>query len=106
MVRRSPADLRGLSKIPAERNAKGIALFCLAQLANHRRLKTAASETQARSLLADLLSMRLDGYRGAAWGYNFDWQSRKFFAPKGTTKPIVAKFIAAVVDTLADSAVL
>src|ERR687896_345301 len=80
LVKRSPLDMRPLVRVPAERNPKGIALFALAQLANHRRLRTEESREQARELLTALLSMKLDGYSGAAWGYNFDWQSRNFFA--------------------------
>jgi hypothetical protein len=93
-VKRSPTDLRLLSRVPAERNPKGIALFALAQLANHRRMKTAVSEAQARSLLADLVSMQIDGYSGACWGYNFDWQSRNFFAPRGTPTIVPTAFAA------------
>src|SRR5690349_3058654 len=62
LVKRSPADLRVLSRTPLQRNSKGMALFSLAQLANHRRLKTLESEQVARGFLADLISMRLDGY--------------------------------------------
>jgi hypothetical protein len=93
LVKRSP-DLRSLSAIPAERNAKGIALFALAQLSNHRRMKSAVSEAQTRNLLADLLSMKLEGYSGACWGYNFDWQSRHFFAPRGTPTIVPTAFAA------------
>ena len=39
-IKRSPTDLRAVSRVPAERNAKGIALFALAQIANDRRLRT------------------------------------------------------------------
>lgn len=94
LVKRSPTDLRKLALVPAERNSKGIALFALAQLAHHRRMKTVASEAQARSLLDDMLSMQIDGYSGAAWGYNFDWQSRKFFAPRGTPTIVPTAFAA------------
>jgi hypothetical protein len=80
LVKRSPADLRGVARVPAERNPKGIALFALAQLATHRRLRTEESQLQARNLLAMLLSLKVEGFSGAAWGYNFDWQSRNFFA--------------------------
>jgi len=57
-------------------------------------MKSAASEMQARSLLDDLISMQLDGYCGAAWGYNFDWQSRNFFAPRGTATIVPTAFAA------------
>jgi hypothetical protein len=63
-------------------------------IANHRRMKSAASEMQAKKLLDDLISMQLDGYCGAAWGYNFDWQSRYFFAPRGTATIVPTAFAA------------
>ena len=94
LVKRSPADLRGVSRTPTERNSKGIALFALAQLANHRRLKTQESEKKARAFLTDLIAMRLDGFSGACWGYNFDWQSRNFFAPRGTPTIVPTAFAA------------
>jgi len=82
LVKRSPIDVRGAIRVPAERNAKGVALVALAQLANYRRVKTEEAQQQAREMLAALLSMKIEGYSGAAWGYNFDWQSRNFFASR------------------------
>jgi hypothetical protein len=92
LVKRSPADLRVLARVPAERNAKGIALFALGQLATYRRLKTDDAAVQARNLLAMLESMKTAGFSGAAWGYNFDWQSRNFFAPRGTPTVVPTAF--------------
>ena len=93
-VKRSPSDIRRFARVPEERNAKGIALFALAQLANYRRLKTEDAEQGLRAFLDGLLSMRLAGYRGAAWGYNFDWQSRNFFAPRDTPTIVPTAFAA------------
>ena len=94
IVKRSPSDLRTLARVPSERNAKGIALFALAQISNHRHLKTEQSAQQARSFLDGLRSMKLDGYSGACWGYNFDWQSRNFFAPRDTPTIVPTAFAA------------
>lgn len=94
VVKRSPADPRALIRVPAERNPKAIALFTLAQIANHRRLKTAESEAAVRDFLSGLLSMKIDGYSGACWGYNFDWQSRNFFAPRNTPTIVPTAFAA------------
>ena len=100
LVKRSPTDFRSLARVPAERNAKGIALFALAQLANYRRERTAESAKQVHSFLSGLLSMKLDGYSGACWGYNFDWQSRNFFAPKTTPTIVPTAFAArALIET-------
>ncbi len=94
LLKRSPADLRGLALVPRERNAKGIALFALAQLAIYRREKTDAVAQQVNILLSILLSMKVEGGSGAAWGYNFDWQSRNFFAPRGTPTVVPTAFAA------------
>jgi hypothetical protein len=94
LLKRSPADLRAVALVPRERNAKGIALFALAQLATYRRLKTGTAAQQVRDLLSILLSMKVEGFSGAAWGYNFDWQSRNFFAPRGTPTVVPTAFAA------------
>jgi hypothetical protein len=93
-IKRSPADLRALMRVPAERNAKGIALFTLAQIANHRRIQTKESDAAVREFISGLLAMKVDGYSGACWGYNFDWQSRNFFAPRGTPTIVPTAFAA------------
>src|SRR5438105_620185 len=92
--KRSPVNLRRLVSIPRERNSKAIALFELAALADYRRNPTKEAETEARELLDDLIWMSLKGYGGAAWGYNFDWQSRSFFAPRGTPTVVPTAFAA------------
>jgi hypothetical protein len=92
--KRSPINFRSLVRIPRERNSKGIALFALAALADYRRAPTHEAETDARELLDDLMWMRLKGFKGAAWGYNFDWQSRAFLAPRGTPAIVPTAFAA------------
>src|SRR6185436_5530006 len=82
--KRSPINLRRLACVPTERNAKGVALVALAALADYRRMGTKESEIEVRELLDVLIEMSLKGFKGAAWGYNFDWQARASFAPKGT----------------------
>ena len=94
LVKRSPADVRALIGVPAERNAKGIALFALAQIANYRRVRTVAAAASVHEFLSWLLSMRVDGYSGAAWGYNFDWQSRNFFASRDMPTIVPTAFAA------------
>lgn len=90
--KRSPIDFRKLAGVQPERNAKGMALFALAALAAFRRDPTKENEEEARSLLDDLMGMSLKGFKGACWGYNFDWQSRSFFAPKGTPTIVPTAF--------------
>jgi hypothetical protein len=94
LFKRSPVSLRTIARVPAGRNAKGTALFALAALSSFRRTRTKESESEARALLDELLSARLEGWAGAAWGYNFDWQGRAFFAPQGTPTIVPTAFAA------------
>ena len=93
-LKRSPLNLRSVALVPAQKNAKGIALFALASIANYRRLPTSAGEKEARGLLDNLSQLQVTGYSGSAWGYNFDWQSRNFFAPRGTPMIVPTAFAA------------
>ncbi len=92
LLKRSPFNLRRFARVPPQHNAKGIALFALAALSNYRRTQTDEAAAEARQLLARLLELRIEGYSGAAWGYNFDWQSRNFFAPRGTPTVVPTAF--------------
>ncbi len=94
VLKRAPLNLRPLVFVPPQKNSKGLALFALAALANYRRLKTAEAETDARELLDQLWQSRIQGYSGAAWGYNFAWQSSNFFAPQGTPMIVPTAFAA------------
>lgn len=94
LFKRSPFNLRGLAGVPVEKNAKGTALFALAALARVRRERNAETEAEARELLDELLEARLRNLSGAAWGYNFDWQGRAFYAPRGTATIVPTAFAA------------
>ena len=93
-AKRSPLNLRGLTQVPREKNSKGIALFALGALATYRRARTPEAETETRDLLRQLISLQLRTENGIAWGYNFDWQSRVFFAPRGTPTIVPTAFAA------------
>jgi hypothetical protein len=92
--KRAPVSLRTPALVPAGRNAKGTALFALAALSRFRATGGAAAEREARELLDALLAARLEGGSKAAWGYNFDWQGRAFFAPRGTPTIVPTAFAA------------
>lgn len=94
LFKRSPVSLRPLARVPPEKNSKGTALFALAGLSHWRKEKKESAEREARALLNDLLSARIEGLSGAAWGYNFDWQGRAFYAPKGTPTVVPTAFAA------------
>ena len=92
--KRSPFSLRSLARVPVGRNSKGTALFALAALSRFRATGAREAEREARELLDALLAAQLEGWSGACWGYNFDWQGRAFFAPQGTPTIVPTAFAA------------
>ncbi|HYE15811.1 MAG TPA: hypothetical protein VD968_15310 [Pyrinomonadaceae bacterium] len=91
--KRSPVNLRRLALVPEERNAKGTALFALAALSRLRATGREEHAIDARTLLDSLVASRVEtAGGGAAWGYNFDWQGRAFYAPRGTPTVVPTAF--------------
>jgi hypothetical protein len=90
--KRSPFSPRSLALVPEGRNSKGTALFALAALSRFRATRSETYAAEARTLLEDLLAARIETASGAAWGYNFDWQGRAFYAPRGTPTVVPTAF--------------
>ncbi len=90
--KRSPINFRRLVGVPQERNPKGVALYLLGELEG----PVDGSRLKRLSHLGDwLLSASVDRqtWGGFGWGYNFDWQARAFFVPKGTPNAITTTFV-------------
>src|SRR5262245_11012748 len=108
IVKRSPLNLRPLLGIKEELNPKALALFARAIIMLARRQRARLHlETEVEadgngstleadlSFLTDrLASLRSGQYQEACWGYNFDWQSRAFLAPRGTPNVVCTVFAA------------
>jgi hypothetical protein len=92
LFKRSPVNLRSPALVPAQKNSKGTALFALAALSRFRAKGDDDDGREARALLDDLLAARVPTAHGAAWGYNFDWQGRAFYAPRGTPTVVPTAF--------------
>jgi hypothetical protein len=92
-LRRCPVNLRPLLGVRKGHNPKGIGLF----LWGYAKLfKTRGDEQyldRIRRMLDLLGRLRSQGCSGNAWGYNFDWQSRTFFRPKGVPTIVNSSFI-------------
>ncbi|MGB9499916.1 MAG: hypothetical protein ACKVE4_09240 [Dissulfuribacterales bacterium] len=84
--KRSPVNLRMLAMVPKGYNAKGLALFAAGLL------KSGKME-EAEKLYAQLAKMTCSGYDGICWGYNFDWEARAFFVPRGTPNLVTTVFV-------------
>lgn len=104
--KRSPINLRRLLLVPKEYNAKGIGLLLQGYCNLYKivdvnpnfvsKLGTKKCLLQQIHELADLLiSLKSEGYSGACWGYNFDWQARRLFLfPKYTPTVVATTFCA------------
>ncbi|CAN5832016.1 exopolysaccharide biosynthesis protein VpsJ [soil metagenome] len=100
MVKRSPFDLRPILRIEKGVNAKGIALFALAELSRFRTNQNTLHAANAKQFLNQLIDLKIqlptskNQKPKSAFGYNFDWQSRAFFAPNGTPTIVPTAFAA------------
>ena len=95
LVKRSAKNLRPALKIEKGVNAKGLALFALAELSRFRATYKPDHAENAKNLLNRLLKLKISIPNRTAFGYNFDWQSRAFFAPRGTPTIVPTAFAAA-----------
>lgn len=100
--KRSPINFRKFLVVPKQYNAKGIGLFLTgycnlydrASLGNEEFGSLKKLQKQINFLADLLLEMRSQGYSGACWGYNFDWQNRVFFQPVNTPTVVATSFCA------------
>jgi hypothetical protein len=95
-----PVNLRPVLGIRRSFNPKALGLFLTGMLRRYRLTGDRRYAVTARWLAHKLLDLRSDGYRGAAWGYPFPWQSRAFFVPRWTPTVVNTAFVAhALLDT-------
>lgn len=92
--KRSPINVRPVAGIKKEYNPKGLGLF----LAGYCNLYHCDPKEEYKNkiifLSEEILGLKNEGYSGACWGYNFDWQARAFFQPKNTPTVVASTFIA------------
>ena len=107
LVKRNAFNLRPILGIDKRPNPKGIALAIRAlllqsEMAGEKGLlqsdKTVGTEEildeDLSFLMRQLTALRSQNYAEACWGYNFDWQSRVFFAPRNTPNMVCTVFAA------------
>jgi rhamnogalacturonyl hydrolase YesR len=93
LFKRNPKNLRKLFGIAKDINPKGIGLFLSAYCNLYKDNPEGETIKTIKSLVDELLKCSSKDYSGICWGYNFDWQSRAFFQPKGTPSIVVTSFI-------------
>ena len=87
LFKRNPFNLRRLLLVPKGYNPKGIGLF----LSGYSKLLLAVDKANSQeveklkskvhSLAKLLISLQSQGYSGACWGYDFDWEARNAKIP-------------------------
>ncbi|MBK3518016.1 hypothetical protein [Carboxylicivirga marina] len=87
----SPINMRPLLHVPKQHNNKGLGLFLTGYC---NMYKGGNDDYIIKNLISILKNAVSEGYSGACWGYNFDWQARAFFQPKGTPTVVATSFIA------------
>lgn len=104
--KRMPFNLRKLAFVPKEYNAKGIGLILQGYCNLYRAVEQCSEQAKIWGSLTELeekiievgeilVSLKREGYSGACWGYNFDWQARLLFLfPKNTPTVVATSFCA------------
>ena len=92
--KKSPINLRPFFKIGKGINPKGLGLFLLAIIRIYKRNRDREDYELIGLLIEKLKENRSPGWSGYCWGYNFDWQSRAFYLPKGIPTAVNTSFIA------------
>jgi rhamnogalacturonyl hydrolase YesR len=93
MNKKSPINLRALLGIRKGRNPKGIGLFLQGSLCLYEKTRDPRYYEAVQEFTRWLQENSSPGFSGKCWGYNFDWQSRAFFVPRGTPTVVNTSFI-------------
>lgn len=92
LFKRNPINLRPLVGIDKEFNPKGLGLFLDGYCNLFYQDESQEYFDKVNQLAMLLINIKTPGYKGACWGYNFDWQARAFFQPKGTPTVVATSF--------------
>ncbi|WP_336515909.1 hypothetical protein [Pollutibacter soli] len=92
--KRSPFNFRKLVGVKKEVNPKAMGLFLSSYCQLYKADPKQEYLDKAKYFIEKIYSTVSPGYSGACWGYNFDWEARAFFQPKGTPTVVASVFVA------------
>ena len=92
--KQNPINFRPLFGVKKENNPKGLGLFLSGYCNLYHVDPNPEYLDKIKFLMDKIYACQAQGYSGACCGYNFDWQARAFFQPKGTPSVVVSSFIA------------
>ncbi|MEA5404565.1 hypothetical protein VB776_16655 [Arcicella sp. DC2W] len=92
--KRSPINLRKIAGVSKDFNPKGLGLFLQGYCNIYKINPQKEYLNKIEYIIGEIKKLVSPGYSGDCWGYNFDWQARAFFQPKGTPSVVVTSYIA------------
>ncbi len=93
LFKKNPVNLRKLFFVKKGYNPKGLGLF-LSAYCNLFKIEQKKEYLHTINFLANkFIELKTEGFSGACWGYNFDWQSRAFFLKKYTPTVVVTSYV-------------
>ena len=92
--KQSTINFRPLFGVKKDYNPKGLGLFLSGYCNLYKAEKKEEYLEKINYLIGKIMACQSSGYSGACWGYNFDWQAKAFFQPKGTPSIVVSSYIA------------
>lgn len=93
LFKKNPLNLRTLVGVKKDHNPKGLGLFLTGYCNLYKVEKKQEYLNRINTLGNEIIKLKTNGYSGACWGYNFDWQARAFFQPKYTPTVVATTFI-------------
>jgi hypothetical protein len=91
--KRSPINFRAITGVKKGHNPKGLGLFLSGYCNLYSINKDVKYLDKIQFFIKEIKKNESIGYSGICWGYNFDWQARAFFQPKGTPSVVVTSYI-------------
>ena len=88
-----PINLRTYLGVPKTLNPKAIGLLLLGMLRRVRAEKKVACPSYSQKIIRCLHNNLIYTKYGFGFGYNFDWQSKAFFVPKGTPNTVTSVYV-------------
>jgi len=91
--KRSPINLRKILLVSKGQNSQGLGLF----ISGYCNLFSLDPKEEYKEIIYNLvdevMNLRIVGWSGSCWGYNFDWQARAFFQPKNTPMIVPTAYV-------------
>jgi hypothetical protein len=93
LFKKNPINLRRILCVDKGYNPKGLALFLNGYCHLYKTNPQVEYLEKINWLARKIILLKSEGYSGACWGYNFDWQAKAFLQPKYTPTVVVSAFV-------------